>query len=146
MTHPGRKAIEELVAGLEPVAWKDLWGELSNSKPFVGPEALYDQGAIDALVDGIESSIRTLQEENDRLKREREWLPIETAPDDGTAILLRLSNGEVFSGWGTKHDDGSRIWRRFHATSADVGWLNATHWMPLPSAPALQSKSTEAGS
>jgi hypothetical protein len=68
-------------------------------------------------------------------ERQRDqWQPIDTAPKD-SSILLRLSNGEVFSGWGTEESDGSRTWSRFHATSADVGWLNAKHWMPLPAAP-----------
>lgn len=63
------------------------------------------------------------------------WQDMDSAPADGSSMLLRLSNGEVFSGWGAIEKDGSKTWRRFHATSADVGWLNARHWMPLPAAP-----------
>ena len=63
------------------------------------------------------------------------WRPILTAPVDGTSILLRLSNGEVFSGWGTLRREGAVEFRRFHATSSDVGWLNPKHWMPMPADP-----------
>ena len=59
-----------------------------------------------------------------------EWMPIETAPE-GERILLRLSNGEVFSGWGTKLDGFYRV----HADGSDIGWINAKHWMPLPPPP-----------
>lgn len=72
------------------------------------------------------------------------WRDISTAPD-GASILLRLSNGEVFSGWGQTENDGSRTWKRFHATSADVGWLNAKHWSPMlpePGTPANTAPQT----
>lgn len=75
------------------------------------------------------------------------WQDIGTAPD-GTSILLRLSNGEVFSGWGQTENDGSRTWKRFHATSADVGWLNAKHWSPMlpePGAPTAPPQNRALG-
>lgn len=66
-------------------------------------------------------------------ERERDrWQPIETAPRDGTRILLRLSNGEVFSGWGTEEAG----FQKFHADGTDIGWLNPRHWQPLPSPPS----------
>jgi hypothetical protein len=65
------------------------------------------------------------------MEASQQWQPIETAPKDGTRMLLRLSNGEVFSGWGTEHAG----FQRFHADGTDIGWLNPRHWMPLPSPP-----------
>jgi len=60
-----------------------------------------------------------------------EWQPIETAPRDGKRLLLRLTNGEVFSGWGTELDG----FYKFHADGSDIGWINAKHWMHLPPDP-----------
>lgn len=60
-----------------------------------------------------------------------QWRRASTAPMDGTRILLRLSNGEVFSGWG--REDGG--FYRFHADGTDIGWINAKHWMPMPEDP-----------
>lgn len=60
-----------------------------------------------------------------------EWRDISTAPKDGTRILLLLANGEIFSGFGTI----SNGFFRHHADGSDVGWLNPSHWMPLPDAP-----------
>ena len=71
----------------------------------------------------------------------REWEPIETAPRDGTAILLwgppqggdeaTLAVAEYhvesdgFAGWETGHTDNKRIYLH-HRVS---------HWMPLPAPP-----------
>lgn len=61
-----------------------------------------------------------------------EWQPIETAPKDGTEILLL-----------SKCDMGVCYWcseRSF--TGWTVGWgmvfRNPTHWMPLPKLPILE--------
>tara|TARA_R110000772_G_scaffold201302_2_gene311663 strand:+ start:516 stop:815 length:300 start_codon:yes stop_codon:yes gene_type:complete len=57
------------------------------------------------------------------------WLPIETAPRDGTELLLwQRGVGCGVSWWG--HDPDNE----------DLGWykFNPTHWMPLPSPPNSQ--------
>ena len=61
-----------------------------------------------------------------------EWQPIETAPKDGTRVL-------VYSSWVVKATDIARwigpphnIWKRDR--EGDV--VKATHWMPLPDPPA----------
>jgi hypothetical protein len=57
-----------------------------------------------------------------------DWQPIETAPRDGTEILV----------WGGGHDVASVWWQD---GDEDV-WFNGdvivhpTHWMPLPKPPA----------
>ena len=64
-----------------------------------------------------------------------DWQPIETAPKDGTyVILMRLDNElacEVCGGsWNLFPKQGEEGLHGFNA------WLdNPTHWMPLPSPP-----------
>jgi hypothetical protein len=64
---------------------------------------------------------------------EMEWQPIETAPRDGTSVLLYLpgtrirvgcwrDRGSDGPGWGNPTESGER--------SAILG--SPTHWMPLP--------------
>jgi hypothetical protein len=58
------------------------------------------------------------------------WQPIETAPKDGTSILLaheHPNNGWVMAA--ARHFAG-----RWYANGGSVVWLS-THWMPLPSPP-----------
>lgn len=60
-----------------------------------------------------------------------EWQPIETAPKDGTLILLW-----AFLDW---KDDLVPVCG-WYAQSAEMwlchsAWLNPTHWMPLPEPP-----------
>lgn len=77
-------------------------------------------------------SIAALLETNrvlEQLARQSQWQPIETAPKDGTEILL-FDRGQICHGyWGGD----------FHNTFLmvrGVGFADgATHWMPLPSAP-----------
>ena len=66
-----------------------------------------------------------------------EWQPIETAPKDGTKVLLGR-----FSGTGTDHDGRVRVdWYRQLGDSY-IGWGDfnmrywpPTHWMPIPPPP-----------
>jgi hypothetical protein len=66
------------------------------------------------------------------------WRPIETAPKDGTRIILYQPGGDG--------DDPSRTtdigaWGRWEGASwcwvmtAGDGWVRPTHWMPLPEKP-----------
>ena len=64
------------------------------------------------------------------------WQPIETAPKDGTTILLVMRTGKMITGWWASSvelfifvlgpDDGN---------SFGIMAEDATHWMPLPEAP-----------
>lgn len=68
------------------------------------------------------------------------WQPIETAPRDGTSVLLFLDQSYssvtrhlIYIGWAEGIDEfGSIRWE----AEADVECgLNPTHWMPLPEPP-----------
>ena len=69
-----------------------------------------------------------------------EWQPIETAPKDGTAILVTC--GELFAvvEWdehAASYPSNEGVgWR----DAGDIGWAGTqghmpTHWMPLPQPP-----------
>jgi len=64
-----------------------------------------------------------------------EWQPIETAPRDGTRVLLsKVGSTEVVSGYwnGIRYEDiPVDEW-----LTAPGGWRRQpTHWMPLPEPP-----------
>jgi hypothetical protein len=67
------------------------------------------------------------------------WMPIETAPKDGTAVLLwRLYDaGQITQAyWRRDTSDGTSAWGG-SGWSFGEGCMQPTHWMPLPSPPDL---------
>lgn len=71
-----------------------------------------------------------------------EWKQIETAPKDGTSILLYSSKEPITEGWFETSLEWGRpcnSWTNGWETSngCDVGYnrLYPTHWMPLPPPP-----------
>ena len=101
------------------------------------------------------------------------WQPIETAPLDGTALLLHVSGvrswnrkegmPDIVVGlyaplWAKTSWDSGRTWHTgaWYSDLGDVdqGYestgayfehepLNPTHWMPLPAPPRLQTEDTQ---
>lgn len=77
-----------------------------------------------------------------------EWLPIETAPKDGTRIIVVFPNGRVdFDRWEKKEEFSNGVLT--HSREGFVGvWLSSvigrapdpTHWMPIPEGPAEYTK------
>jgi hypothetical protein len=72
------------------------------------------------------------------------WQPIETAPKDGTQVLLLLKNGtRVYLGWFVDSEDfqyGKSVRRRQSWTidswfSLGRGDPEPMHWMPIPEIP-----------
>lgn len=59
------------------------------------------------------------------------WLPIETAPNDGTVVLLAIERSG-YSGMTLAYQKGGQ-WFKEETDDAFGGW---THWMPLPTKPA----------
>lgn len=64
--------------------------------------------------------------------REREWRPMDSAPRDGTAILAKLPDSDLYAVVRFK----GGVWR-----IAWDGWIvcdqdTPTHWQPLPEGPA----------
>lgn len=64
--------------------------------------------------------------------RAQEWMPIETAPRDGTKVLLwpgYLMGGDPMTGW------WARLARKWVAAGEPFD-SQPTHWRPLPTPPA----------
>ncbi len=84
---------------------------------------------------GVTEALRLVKEARSALSAQVQdvagWQPIETAPKDGSDVLLSSPNwhGDVvvgcwsFEGWRDREDSDK---------------LEPTHWMPLPAAPAKQ--------
>ena len=71
------------------------------------------------------------------------WQPIETAPKDGSYLLLHTEFSETVIGWfgkdtnieeyeGWLYGDGND-----YSTGLFYNPIKPTHWMPLPKPPAL---------
>lgn len=70
-----------------------------------------------------------------------EWQPIETAPQDGTDILLGYFNEPAYEGASIGYSCEVAFWHAGHNKWCGRVLLNAegpfapTHWMPLPLPP-----------
>lgn len=68
---------------------------------------------------------------------EDRWLPIETAPKDGTRIIVGYARQSGFPVKVVFYNKLHNYWS--HYGDIELGLEgNATHWMPLPKAPATQ--------
>lgn len=158
----GKTLMEELVAGLEgvtPGPWSvdgystdaviympvgedhvSKWRHLTKCGAAGGHwrqnAAHIARCSPDAIL-SISEYVRTLQEENDRLKREREWLPIETAPAEGK-FLAEAKTGDWIV---VERYDNPHGFKNTVIDNRNGKWWEPERWMPLPS-----GKSTEAGS
>lgn len=61
-----------------------------------------------------------------------EWLPIESAPKDGTPVLVYQDCEQIVAYWLIAPPDGCGGW---HEASCDACGLWPTHWMSLPTPP-----------
>ena len=70
-----------------------------------------------------------------KAERERAWQPIETAPRDGTLVILsgagRVTAGAWYEWEGTEDVEGGANWSDWYGGFTDEH--PATQWMPLPS-------------
>lgn len=70
--------------------------------------------------------------------RSMEWRPIETAPKDGTPVILYVDDICIEGYWGVvDYDEINRplcFWT--YAGNAEL-YENPTHWMPLPAGPEV---------
>ena len=73
-----------------------------------------------------------------------DWQPIETAPKDGTSVLLFGPLGVVLGRWCDAQRDTEDFYKRHQLLNffSHTGWSydfvdqhQPTHWMPLPEPP-----------
>jgi hypothetical protein len=56
-----------------------------------------------------------------------QWQPIETAPKDGTEIIVLCRRKKVSLGWYFSASTNNKHWLNENGSK-----INPTHWMPLP--------------
>lgn len=74
---------------------------------------------------------------------ETDWKPIETAPKDGTYVLLGNEGGTWVGEYAEVYQSGYRPANPWSPVMLNVRHMKGdslvpTHWMPLPSAPSPQ--------
>ena len=125
-------------------------GYRGGPKPGNDRSRLYLRGWIFGAVDGkhrkeddaqamLAASCRCRDEieEKEVAEMKDDWRPIETAPKDGTKVLMFPSPHGFYAGYWIGHwtDLYGGVWYM-----DDIGHLNGmwapTHWMPLPPPPA----------
>jgi hypothetical protein len=76
-----------------------------------------------------------------------DWMPIETAPRDGTRILtwdgIRVREVSWWDAW--YGDERIPGWMIANSDEEYGHYVNATHWMPLPSPPPRSGASLPDG-
>lgn len=92
-----------------------------NSKEVLAPHAICE------LLDALEAALARAEGAG--------WQPIETAPKDGTRILVWIGDDfPMVAKW--KESKYGSWWNPCEDLIADVlGACAPTHWMPLPAAP-----------
>ena len=80
-------------------------------------------------------AIREVLERLVKAEREKAWQPIETAPKDGSLVLTW---GDARAQYAVSYwDEDDKEWYTDFREKGNISQVYATHWMPLPSAPAL---------
>ncbi len=110
---------------------------------------------------GYPRNAKLIDEAADALEAAREdaWLPIETAPKDGSEMILargdRVTYGHWLSdeGWTVEHRDVDGRWIGQDESDGWEGWMSwdggfleedpPTHWRPLGAPPAIDAARKE---
>lgn len=88
------------------------------------------------LRDELESALRSIGESSLQVtERAVEWMPIETAPKDGTRIWAIGNNGGDREG-GVHYVECLFERNNWRENSHEAPFSFLTHWMPLPNPPA----------
>lgn len=77
--------------------------------------------------------------DTDPFDKDDAWMPIETAPKDGTHILTYRKNHAIVETWYQESILGNPVWGGNGWNYAE--WDSPTHWMPLPALPKEKDKS-----
>jgi hypothetical protein len=117
-------------------------GGLDMNKPDTSPEAL--RALAMRCIDEMEvTTTFTMRDTVDALravadeKEAQRWQPIETAPKDGTSVLLVNHKGNIAAGLWMDSFTGAGWYLRGGSDPDEFfnGHFGPTHWMPLPKGP-----------
>jgi hypothetical protein len=109
-----------------PEQLADDWRILRERKWDWHDQNLTVRPFVDSLMTRLASVSRRLA----ALEGEK-WQPIETAPKDGTKLLLVCADGWYFVGQWSDRANGHMNWN-----DGEYTFGNLTHWQPLPPPPA----------
>jgi hypothetical protein len=100
----------------KPLATEGVWYPNGTDKP--------------GVVGDCYTAEQMLQFRRDALEEAQVWLPIDSAPKDGTEVLVITKElGALVMFWDMYHPNA--MW----STGLGVARLKPTHWMPLPAPP-----------
>lgn len=118
--------------GRKSDAIQRLWAERDQLR-----EVIADKNAA---IDLMRQAADQLRAEVEALRADApQWRPIETAPKDGTNVLLVNRKGNMAAGLWMDSLSGSGWYLRGGSLRPDTFFNDhhgPTHWMPLPAAPA----------
>ena len=97
---------------------------------------------VAAWPDDYDQSKRSMARELLRRREADAWRDIETAPRDGTELLLINDDGIQVVGRWSKHNHVPLYgWiRQIELYGEEVDGFDPTHWQPLPAPPAIASQ------
>lgn len=107
-------------------------------------QKIYDESTDDGVSEiagkAFDEATREWPRSEDRSPAANAWQPIETAPKDGTSILVTDARVKEWTQVAWWDDEAKTDWKWAHS-DADGLWHkdSFTHWMPVPIAPAFPS-------
>jgi hypothetical protein len=129
-----RKLVQCDICGISHFSWQDRPIEYS---------LLARAEAAEQLAEAAASQLRAAVDAYERAEGKLAWRPIETAPKDGTHILLsapgRVTCGEWIVPNGPDWDD-EPLWGSWDGNFSEEN--PPTHWQPLPAPPAILAPDT----
>jgi hypothetical protein len=101
----------------------------------------YNLGETAPIINAILSHLRASAAKGD------EWQPIETAPKDGTRVILGWPGGGVRYGFYLDNSHTSGPWAGWRGPSMELPFPSPppTHWQPLPAPPSAAPGEAKCG-
>ena len=83
----------------------------------------------------LRDTVLKLNQRIEGLEAKQQWQPIETAPKDGSTVLLFVQGDIVQAHWGEPDGDYNNLCWIPEYGQAAIWKAAVTHWMPLPEPP-----------
>jgi hypothetical protein len=123
--------LRRLLAEATPGDWKQA--KCPCGHPSCSHHILHNQGSVGfraedaALIVAMKNALPGLLDEVEQ----NQWRDIESAPKDGTEVVVLIGAKDVRLGWFFAPSSTTRAWLD---QRGDV--IKPTHWLPLPTPPA----------